>query len=82
MPKAYGYRRFSRPGQIQDNSLARQKKLPANYSTEHRLELDTTLNLGEMGVGGFKRHIIYEQNLAGTLRQPPAGTAVCRKSLG
>lgn len=54
MPKAYSYKRFSTPGQLEGDSLRRQTSKAEKYATEHGLELDTTLNLEDLGRSAFK----------------------------
>lgn len=53
MPKAYSYIRFSTPDQIKGDSLRRQTELSKQYAEVRGLELDTTLNLRDLGVSAY-----------------------------
>src|SRR4051812_945485 len=53
-PKAYSYIRFSTPEQRKGDSLERQTDKASNYAAEHGLELDTELNLTDLGVSGYR----------------------------
>jgi DNA invertase Pin-like site-specific DNA recombinase len=58
MPIAYSYKRFSSDAQSQGDSLKRQTELATRYIDEHpelNLELDTALNLTDLGVSAFTR---------------------------
>ena len=54
-PKAYSYIRFSTPRQGEGHSLERQTAKAAAYAVEHGLDLDTELNLRDLGVSGYRR---------------------------
>lgn len=49
-PKAYSYIRFSSSRQREGTSLERQAAKAKEYAAEHGLELDTELNLRDLGV--------------------------------
>lgn len=53
-PKAYSYLRFSTPEQIKGDSLRRQTAAAEDYCRAHGLELDTELNLRDLGVSAFR----------------------------
>ena len=53
-PKAYSYIRFSSPEQEEGDSLRRQLEASQKYAEQHRLELDTTLNMKDLGLSAFK----------------------------
>jgi DNA invertase Pin-like site-specific DNA recombinase len=53
-PKAYSYLRFSTPGQLEGDSLRRQTEAARDYAERHGLELDTALNLRDLGVSAFR----------------------------
>lgn len=53
-PKAYSYIRFSSLEQQKGDSLRRQVKLANDYAAAHKLELDTELNLRDLGVSAFR----------------------------
>ena len=56
MPKAYSYIRFSSAVQFKGDSLKRQTTLREEYLAQHpELELDTTLNLNDLGVSAYDR---------------------------
>ena len=56
MPKAYSYIRFSSAIQLKGDSLKRQTSLREEYLAKHpELELDTTLNLSDLGVSAYDR---------------------------
>jgi DNA invertase Pin-like site-specific DNA recombinase len=52
--KAYSYLRFSTPDQLSGDSLRRQTQLAADYAARHGLELDTELNMRDLGVSAFR----------------------------
>jgi DNA invertase Pin-like site-specific DNA recombinase len=52
--KAYSYLRFSTPEQLKGDSLRRQAGMAAEYAAAHQLELDTELNLKDLGVSAFR----------------------------
>jgi DNA invertase Pin-like site-specific DNA recombinase len=54
-PKAYSYIRFSTPRQGDGHSLERQTAKAGEYALEHGLELDTELNLKDLGVSGYRQ---------------------------
>jgi DNA invertase Pin-like site-specific DNA recombinase len=53
-PRAYSYLRFSTPEQMKGDSLRRQTELAETYARRHSLELDTELNLRDLGVSAFR----------------------------
>lgn len=55
MPKAYSYIRFSTPEQTKGDSLRRQRDLSEKYALDHGLQLDTTLNLRDLGISAYDR---------------------------
>lgn len=55
MPKAYSYIRFSTPEQLKGDSLRRQREQSEEYAKTHGLELDTTLNLRDLGVSAYDK---------------------------
>ena len=63
MPKAYSYIRFSTPEQLKGSSLPRQIELSERYIQTHQLELDTTLNLRDLGVSAFDRSNVTKGSL-------------------
>jgi DNA invertase Pin-like site-specific DNA recombinase len=57
MPVAYSYVRFSSEKQSKGNSLQRQEDLAFRFIADHpelELDLDTTLNMKDLGVSAFK----------------------------
>jgi len=55
MPKAYSYIRFSSAKQQRGDSVERQTKLSENYAAKHGLEIDTELNLHDLGISAYDR---------------------------
>ncbi len=53
-PRAYSYVRFSTPAQAAGASLQRQAERAAKYAQEHGLQLDTELNMQDLGVSAFR----------------------------
>ncbi len=53
MAKAYSYIRFSKPEQMKGDSLARQIEKSKAYCNANGLELDTELNLKDLGISAF-----------------------------
>ena len=53
-PKAYSYIRFSSAAQSSGDSLRRQTIDAQAYAAEHKLTLDTTLSIRDLGVSAFK----------------------------
>ena len=53
MPKAYSYIRFSSTKQISGDSLDRQIRLSEEYAAKNGLELDTSLNLRDLGISAY-----------------------------
>lgn len=51
---AYSYIRFSRAHQIEGDSLRRQSKATAEYCERHKLTLDESLNLRDLGVSAYR----------------------------
>jgi DNA invertase Pin-like site-specific DNA recombinase len=54
-PIAYSYVRFSTPDQLKGNSLERQLKHSEKYAADHGLELDTSLNLRDLGLSAYHK---------------------------
>ncbi len=54
MKRAYSYVRFSRAHQIEGDSLRRQTTSTAEYCKRHKLILDDSLNLRDLGVSAFR----------------------------
>ena len=61
--KAYSYIRFSSPEQQKGDSLRRQLEKSQAYAAKHDLELDTTLNMRDLGVSAFRKANIEKGNL-------------------
>src|SRR5262245_54831061 len=56
-PVAYSYVRYSHPSQMLGDSLRRQVEKTEEWCQRHKLTLDTTLNLRDLGVSAFRgRH--------------------------
>jgi len=55
MTKAYSYIRFSTPEQLKGDSLRRQAEASKKYAAEHNLDLDTTLNLKDLGISAYDK---------------------------
>lgn len=55
MPIAYSYIRFSSTEQLKGDSLRRQFELSKNYADANGLELDTKLNLRDLGISAFDK---------------------------
>lgn len=55
MPTAYSYIRFSSTEQLKGDSLRRQSELSKNYAEANGLELDTKLNLRDLGISAFDK---------------------------
>lgn len=55
MPTAYSYIRFSSTEQLKGDSLRRQSELSRAYAEANGLELDTKLNLRDLGISAFDR---------------------------
>jgi len=53
-PKAFSYLRFSTPEQLKGDSLRRQAKLAEDYVRTHGLDLNTELNLKDLGVSAYR----------------------------
>lgn len=68
MPKAYSYIRFSSIKQQKGDSVARQTKLSENYASKNGLELDTTLNLRDLGISAYDRSNLKKGALGQFLR--------------
>jgi len=68
MPKAYSYIRFSSAKQEAGDSLARQVRLSEEYAAKHGLELDTELNLRDLGISAFDRSNLKKGALGHFLR--------------
>jgi len=68
MPKAYSYIRFSSAKQEAGDSLARQVRLSEEYAAKHGLELDTQLNLRDLGLSAFDRSNLKKGALGHFLR--------------
>ncbi len=68
MPKAYSYIRFSSAKQLAGDSLDRQVKLSENYAAKNGLELDTDLNLRDLGISAYDRSNLEKGALGHFLR--------------
>lgn len=67
-PTAYSYIRFSTPEQMHGDSLRRQTESSTSYAEEHCLELDTTLNLRDLGVSAFKGENVEKGRLGAFIK--------------
>lgn len=52
--KAYSYIRFSTEEQAKGSSLTRQAALSEKYADENNLDLDTTLNMKDLGISAYR----------------------------
>lgn len=68
MPKAYSYIRFSSAKQESGDSVARQTRLSEDYAAKHGLELDTELNLSDLGISAYDRSNLKKGELGHFLR--------------
>lgn len=68
MPKAYSYIRFSSVKQQKGDSVERQTRLSETYAAKHGLELDTDLNLRDLGISAFDRSNLKKGALGQFLR--------------
>lgn len=68
MPKAYSYIRFSTPEQLKGDSLRRQKEASEKYAYEHGLELDTHLNMRDLGISAYDKSNVTKGALGEFLR--------------
>jgi DNA invertase Pin-like site-specific DNA recombinase len=68
MPKAYSYIRFSSTKQISGDSLDRQIRLSEEYAAKNGLELDTSLNLRDLGISAYDRSNLEKGALGQFLR--------------
>lgn len=50
----YSYIRFSTPDQAKGDSLRRQLEASEKFAEKHDIRLDTTLNIRDLGVSGFR----------------------------
>jgi len=55
MTKAYSYIRFSSVKQQKGDSVERQTRLSVEYAAQHGLQLDTELNLSDLGISAYDR---------------------------
>jgi DNA invertase Pin-like site-specific DNA recombinase len=53
-PRAYSYLRFSTPEQAKGDSLRRQMALADEYAKRNGLQLDTELNLRDLGISAYR----------------------------
>jgi len=86
MPKAYSYIRFSSAKQQRGDSVARQTLLSENYAAKHNLELDTELNMSDLGISAYDRSNLKKGALGEFLRlveegQIPWGSYLLVESL-
>src|ERR1039457_4477210 len=86
MPKAYSYIRFSSAKQQKGDSVERQTKLSENYAAKHGLELDTELNMSDLGVSAYDGSNLSKGALGQFLRlveegQIPKGSYLLVESL-
>lgn len=68
MPKAYSYIRFSSAKQQTGDSVDRQTKLSEDYAAKHGLELDTELNMRDLGISAYDRSNLKKGALGHFLR--------------
>jgi DNA invertase Pin-like site-specific DNA recombinase len=68
MMKAYSYIRFSSAKQLKGDSIERQTKLSENYALKHGLELDTELNMRDLGISAYDRSNLKKGALGQFLR--------------
>ncbi|MBU1978502.1 MAG: recombinase family protein [Gammaproteobacteria bacterium] len=68
MSKAYSYIRFSSVKQQRGDSVERQTRLSENYAAKHGLELDTQLNLRDLGISAYDRSNLKKGALGQFLR--------------
>lgn len=54
MPKVYSYTRFSTPEQAQGDSERRQSALAEAFAAQHGLELDSALDIRDLGVSAYR----------------------------
>lgn len=86
MPKAYSYIRFSSAKQEAGDSVARQVRLSEAYALKHGLDLDTELNLRDLGISAYDRSNLKKGALGHFLRlveegQIPRGSYLLVESL-
>lgn len=55
-PRVYSYIRFSTPEQSKGDSERRQTETAEAYAKKKKLQLDTTLNMRDCGLSGYKGH--------------------------
>lgn len=53
MRTGYSYIRFSTPDQLRGDSYRRQLDQSVEYAAQQNIELDTTLDLNDLGVSAF-----------------------------
>lgn len=68
MPKAYSYIRFSSVKQQKGDSVERQTRLSVEYAAQHGLQLDTELNLRDLGISAYDRSNVKKGALGQFLR--------------
>ncbi|WP_265949761.1 recombinase family protein [Dechloromonas sp. A34] len=68
MPKAYSYIRFSSAKQEAGDSITRQVRLSEEYAAKHGLELDTELNMRDLGISAYDRSNLKKGALGYFLR--------------
>lgn len=68
MPKAYSYIRFSSVKQQKGDSVERQTRLSVEYAARHGLQLDTELNLRDLGISAYDRSNLKKGALGQFLR--------------
>ena len=66
--KAYSYIRFSRPEQIQGDSLRRQLESTREYCSKNGLALDESLSFRDLGVSAYTGDNIHRGRLGAFLR--------------
>jgi DNA invertase Pin-like site-specific DNA recombinase len=84
--KAFSYVRFSAKIQAKGESLERQLELTRDYCKRHKLILDETLTLHDLGVSAFRGKNVREGPLAGFLEEcrmgkVPRGSVLIVESL-
>jgi len=63
VPKVFSYIRFSTPEQRLGDSERRQVAAAVAYAKKYGLRLDTSLNMRDYGVSGYKGHTAHAGHL-------------------
>ncbi|UXN65399.1 recombinase family protein [Phyllobacterium sp. A18/5-2] len=72
-PRAYSYVRFSTPEQQHGDSHRRQTQMAAAYAAKHGLQLDTELNMADLGVSAYRGRNLADGALGMFLQLAEAG---------